>query len=111
MYFPHFALQVVIPLVVAGARIYGKVFNTFEMEGGDDLHKYIHNRLPGQALITVCNHTSVVDEPVLFACMLKAETVLKPHTVRLLAVLPSRTLLSRRVHTRDHTPRGYTLDA
>jgi hypothetical protein len=74
----------VIPFVVGSSRIYGKVFNKFETEGDGEakLHHYIHNREPGQALITVCNHTSVVDEPVLFSCMLRPSTVLRPHMVR-----------------------------
>lgn len=71
-----------IPFVVYSSRVYGTLFNTFETEGEPILHHYIHNRQSGQALITVSNHTSVVDEPVLFSCMLRPSTVLRPQMVR-----------------------------
>lgn len=65
-----------LALFLLGAR------NEIDMVGLEKLHKHVLSREPGRALVTVCNHHSVLDDPGLMSLVVPLEARLNPALMR-----------------------------
>lgn len=75
------SIAVLATMSVFKAMMYG--FNTVEMDGIDKLREHIDpDSRKGQGLITVSNHSSILDDPGLMSCILPYHVVWRPSTMR-----------------------------
>lgn len=66
-------------LVSLFSKLVVTVLNSFSVDGLDAFHRHVMSRQPGVGLITVCNHTSTADDPMLFCSMLPASFFFREH--------------------------------
>ena len=69
-----------IALVLTGSCMWflGRVVNTTDIDGEDRLHLYVDRRPPGRGLLTVSNHISTLDDPIMMAALVPLRTYLQP---------------------------------
>lgn len=66
-------------LVSLASKAVLTLLNDFSVEGLDTFLQHATTREPGVGLITVCNHTSTADDPMLFCSMLPASFFFTEH--------------------------------
>jgi monolysocardiolipin acyltransferase len=77
----HFTSKVLMGTIVSFSRLFLRAFNSLEIIGEEEFHEIsTYNRKRG--LLTISNHQSTIDEPVLMSNMLHPSTIFTPSKIR-----------------------------
>ncbi|CAE1294855.1 TAZ [Acanthosepion pharaonis] len=65
----NISTKIILSLVGASSKLWSDWLNTFNLINGDILYKTIEDRPSNQGLVTVSNHYSCIDEPLLWGIL------------------------------------------